>query len=79
MIFLYSRNDCPLCEDAEITLQQLQVSYKFIDIDSDETLRKAYNAKVPVISDNQGYELSWPFNNEEILNLVTQQIKNNEI
>lgn len=65
MIF-YSRNDCPLCEDIEDTLNQLGISYTFVDIDSDESLKKKYNAKVPVLMHNN-QELCFPFTTDDII------------
>ena len=65
MIF-YSRNDCPLCEDIEETLNNLAIDYCFVDIDLDESLRKKYNAKIPVLMHNN-QELCFPFSTDDIL------------
>lgn len=70
MLLLYSRLDCPLCEDAEQSLQRLGLVYNFIDIDSDETLRKKYNTRVPVIVNDRGVELNWPFDSKELMDLT---------
>ena len=65
-MLLYSRNDCPLCEDVEKTLQRLNLEYTFIDIDLDAALRKKYHVKVPVLL-NEQQELSWPFDDSQLL------------
>jgi len=66
-MFLYSRNDCPLCEDVEDTLIKLNISYEFIDIDTNEKLRKKYHVLVPVLQNINGEELLWPFNEQQLI------------
>jgi len=68
---LYSRNDCPLCEDVEETLMRLDIPFKFIDIDLDSKLLKKYHTRVPVLMNGQE-ELSWPFDDAAILRLAGQ-------
>ena len=69
MMIFYSRNDCPLCEDVEEILIQLQMNFSIIDIDADESLRKKYNAKVPVLMRNN-QELCFPFTTDDIINFA---------
>ena len=64
---LYSREDCPLCEDVEENLARLKVKYTFIDIDQDETLRKKYHVRVPVLVNDQQQELAWPFDEAQLM------------
>lgn len=63
---LYSRENCPLCEDVENTLIRLNINYEFIDIDLDEKLLKKYHVKVPVLLNDNNQELFWPFNEAKI-------------
>ena len=69
-MLLYSRNDCPLCEDVEQTLQRLMIDFKFIDIDLDESLRIKYHVKVPVLVNKKNHkndqELNWPFDDKQL-------------
>jgi glutaredoxin len=65
-MILYSRHDCPLCEDAEEVLIKLGIDYQFVDIDLDDSLRKKYNSKVPVLVNNNAKELNWPFSEDKI-------------
>ena len=65
-MILYSRHDCPLCEDAEEILNKLCIDYKFVDIDLDGALRKKYNSKVPVLVNDRAEELNWPFTEDKI-------------
>lgn len=50
---LYYREGCHLCEDLEQQLIELlefgSHTLKRIDIDEDDTLKKAYNVRVPVL------------------------------
>lgn len=65
-MLLYSRNDCPLCEDVEETLIRLNIQYEFIDIDLDEELRKKYHVKIPVLINESQQELYWPFDENQL-------------
>ena len=63
---LYSRNDCPLCEDVEQNLIRFGIDFQFIDIDEDKKLVKKYHVRVPVLVNNQNQELCWPFEESEL-------------
>jgi len=65
-MILYSRNDCPLCEDVEDSLLKSNIKYTFIDIDDDEDLRKKYHVRVPVLVNSLKQELCWPFEEAEL-------------
>ena len=58
---LFSRNDCPLCEDAEEVLIKRGVDFTFVDIDLDEKLKEKYHVHVPVLMNDKGEEIFWPF------------------
>lgn len=66
-MILYSRNDCPLCEEVEDSLNQLNLSFKFIDIDLNQELRTRYHVKVPVLVNHLQQELGWPFTDSELI------------
>ncbi len=69
---LYSREDCPLCEDVEENLVRLKVKYTFIDIDQDEALRKKYHVRVPVLVNALEQELAWPFDDARLTEFLQQ-------
>jgi glutaredoxin len=52
-VILYSRKGCHLCEVVKESLESLShrasFTWREIDIDSDEQLRKQYNDEVPVV------------------------------
>jgi len=68
-VTLYSRTDCHLCERAYSDLQSLQgeIPHQLvvIDVDSDETLRRAYGFEVPVVQVGP-YTLKAPFSRQEL-------------
>jgi hypothetical protein len=68
---LFSRHDCPLCEDVEETLNRLNIAYNFIDIDLDEALRKKYHVLVHVLVNANGAELFWPYDEQSLLEFVS--------
>lgn len=65
-MILYSRHDCPLCEEVEDMLIRANISYDFINIDDDEALRKAYHVRVPVLVNAHQKELTWPFDEQQL-------------
>jgi len=65
-MILYSRNDCPLCEDVEELLLHLDIQYTFVDIDLDEQLRSKYHVRVPVLMNDKNQEMGWPFDADQL-------------
>ena len=65
-MILYSRNDCPLCEDVEETLLKLNIKYTFVDIDGDRKLLQKYHVRIPVLVNSHMQELCWPFEEAEL-------------
>ena len=68
-VTLYSRNDCHLCDLAEIYLEELQAEIphhlSVIDVDSDSKLRSLYGFNVPVVLIGP-YKLSAPFEKRDL-------------
>jgi len=63
---LYSRHDCPLCEEVEDMLIRVNIPYQFVNIDEDEILRKKYHVRVPVLINAENNELCWPFDESQL-------------
>ena len=82
-VTLYNRNDCHLCDEAEMYLHELQTSVPhcltIIDIDTDVKLRNLYGFNVPVVIIGP-YKLSAPFEKKdlEISLLAVQHSKEQE-
>jgi glutaredoxin len=70
---LFSRQDCPLCEDVEEQLLGLSIDYEFIDIDESEELRKQYNSKVPVLMNSLNNCLNWPFDESQLMDFINEK------
>jgi len=70
VIILFSRNDCPLCEEVEDMLVQFEISYRYVDIDLDDNLRKKYHVLVPVLQNLTKQELRFPFDEGELKRFV---------
>lgn len=66
-MILYSRNDCPLCEDVEETLAKLHLEYTFVDIDAEKKLLQKYHVRIPVLVNTLMQELCWPFEEAELI------------
>ncbi|MDE2754252.1 MAG: glutaredoxin family protein [Gemmatimonadota bacterium] len=53
-VTLYTRVDCPLCDEARTLLDALSANLGFtieaVDIDADPELRSRYNYAVPVVA-----------------------------
>ena len=58
----FSRPDCPLCDEAELLLQDLGAALTYVDIEDSIELLDRYGARVPVLQrSSDGAELDWPF------------------
>ena len=69
-VVLYSRDGCCLCDDARAILERVRRARPFTleerDIDSDETLLRAYLERIPVVT-IEGVEAFELFVNESEL------------
>jgi glutaredoxin len=58
---LYTTAGCHLCEHAEEILYDLSVRFEAVDIADDPSLIERYGVRIPVLRDDAGQELGWPF------------------
>jgi uncharacterized membrane protein len=67
---LYSRADCPLCDEAQKELEALKERYPHrlvvVDVDSTTELHKKYGLEVPVVEVGP-YTLKAPFTSQELM------------
>ena len=53
-VVLYGRDGCCLCDDARVILERVRARHPFAlverDIDTDETLLRAYLERIPVVA-----------------------------
>lgn len=61
-VTLFSTSGCHLCEEAQVLLEQLGVSYTIHDIIDQPQWVEQYGIRIPVIAtDVDDKELGWPF------------------
>ncbi|HEX5470623.1 MAG TPA: glutaredoxin family protein [Lacipirellulaceae bacterium] len=48
-VVLYTRQHCPLCEEAREVLDAFRIAPIVVDIDTDENVRKRFDTCVPVV------------------------------
>lgn len=63
---LYSKPDCHLCEVALEVLAELGWSATVVDVEADDELMAIYGLRIPVLADDRGRELDWPFDSEQV-------------
>ena len=65
---LFQRDECPLCEEAELCLLAAGVAdFDPIWIDGDLGLEAIYGTRVPVLRrEDTGSELGWPFDAAQV-------------
>ena len=70
-VILYSRKGCHLCDVVKESLERLvhraQFTWREVDIDQDEELRKKYNNEVPVVFINGRKAFKYAMDEEEFL------------
>lgn len=69
-VVFYTKEDCPLCDEAEALLQRLQGEYPFaveaVDIASDGDLFQRYQYTVPVVVVGNGLTVAAPVTEERL-------------
>lgn len=61
-LMLFQRDDCALCDEAiELLAAARAGDFICVFIDDDAELETSYGERVPVLRDEKGRELEWPF------------------
>lgn len=64
---MFQRDDCHLCDLAlEVLAQARAPDFESIFIDGDDALEARYGIRVPVLRDDAGRELDWPFDADSL-------------
>ena len=61
MLTLYGTSACHLCELAEALLSRRGEPFLEVDISESDALFERYGVLIPVLRDEHGRELHWPF------------------
>ena len=65
-LILYTTSGCHLCEHAEAILEQGGHDFQAVDIADDLSLMEQYGVRIPVVKDDAGRELGWPFDGTQL-------------
>ena len=71
---LYFTDGCHLCDDAEKLLQQTAISYAKVDIVNDQRLVDLYGYSIPVVENNNGDTINWPFDLQQLNDFINLHI-----
>jgi glutaredoxin len=73
-LVLYHTSGCHLCEKARDMLWPLlsscDINLTEVDIAEHDSLIASYGVRIPVIASSDGFELDWPFDQEQIVSLI---------
>lgn len=69
-VLLYFTDGCHLCDDAVELLQQANIPFNKIDIIHEQKLVDLYGYLIPVLQDNHGNTLNWPFNAQQLHDFI---------
>lgn len=73
-VTLFGTEGCHLCEQALALLKNaetpLNLSIEEVDIAHEEDLMARYGVRIPVLVNN-GRELNWPFDQQDLLRFLT--------
>ena len=74
-IYIYTRNDCHLCDVVKDKLESLisdKANLIIINIDGDYELIKSYGLRVPVISGDHGELSGYPLDSNAVLDYLSR-------
>ncbi len=61
LCILYHTDGCHLCDQAMALLAQCQVEYQLVDIVFKQDLVTLFGTRIPVLENEKGQFLDWPF------------------
>ncbi|WP_374247809.1 glutaredoxin family protein [Thermomonas sp.] len=68
---LYQRDHCHLCDQALAVLAAARApEFETVFIDDDDALEARYGLRVPVLRNDAGVELEWPFDVQQVQRLL---------
>ncbi|MDD2760025.1 MAG: glutaredoxin family protein [Methylomonas sp.] len=70
---LFGTDACHLCEQAELMLQEMGLSFDKREVLLDENWLRQYGLRIPVLFDQvSASELAWPFSKEDLAEFIMQ-------
>lgn len=67
---VYTREDCPLCDEFVAELAQLSLPFELRDVDDDPVTRRRYGLKVPVLTCDGSVVCHGRFDRDAVLRLA---------
>jgi arsenate reductase-like glutaredoxin family protein len=68
---LYYTDGCHLCDDAVVLLKQLNLTYQKVDIVEMRSLVEQYGTLIPVVENEFGSALNWPFSVQQLQTFIS--------
>ncbi|WP_028115440.1 glutaredoxin family protein [Ferrimonas senticii] len=72
-VVLYHTDGCHLCEQAAALLHSAKQPFNLVDIVSDPQLVDRYGVRIPVVALDNGQELGWPFDLQQLQRFLGAQ------
>lgn len=69
-VILFGTDGCHLCEDAEAILKQLAIEFDAVDICDNDQHAELYGIRIPVLKNDRGDELNWPFDQAAVIEFL---------
>jgi len=69
-LVLYTTAGCHLCEHAEAILEAAACDYSPVEIADDLSLMERYGVRIPIVRDEKGRELGWPFDGTQLASFL---------
>ncbi|WP_022939758.1 glutaredoxin family protein [Psychromonas hadalis] len=69
----YYTDGCHLCDDALVLLAQLNLTFVKVDIVEKQALIALYGTLIPVVENESGSTLNWPFSLQQLQNFISNQ------
>jgi glutaredoxin len=69
---VYTRQDCPLCDDFAAELSAIAPGFEMRDVDEDPTARRRFGLKVPVLTCDGSVVCHGRLDREAVLRLVSR-------
>ena len=70
---LYGTPGCHLCEAASKLIGACGISARPVDISGDDGLTERYGLRIPVLRRDDGRELDWPFDVQDVMRFLALQ------
>ncbi|PKF63581.1 thioredoxin family protein [Psychromonas sp. psych-6C06] len=71
-VTLYFTDGCHLCDDALALIERLNLCYQKVDIIDSDRLVALYATRIPVVENESGLTLNWPFSLQQLQHFIEE-------